>query len=156
MLDNERPWYFSWKMGAILILLVVILVVVWFRFFNYGECSDWDCFNENLGRCDRVKFIGGTDMIFEYAIKGASGGECEVELELLVGELNNQDSIKLERQKMTCMLPKNVVMIPESNIGNCHGLLKEGLQDLIIKKLHVYLVQNLGQINLEMIGLPEE
>ena len=103
-----------------------------------------------------MKFIGGTDMIFEYAIKGASDGECEVELELLVGELNNQDSIKLERQKMTCMLPKNVVMIPESNIGNCHGLLKEGLQDLIIKKLHVYLVQNLGQINLEMIGLPEE
>ena len=67
----------------------------------------------------------------------------------------NQDSIKLESQKMTCMLPKGIVMIPESDIGNCHGMLKEGLQDLVIRKLHTYLVQNLGKLNLEMLGLPE-
>ena len=93
-------------------------------------------------------------MIFEYVIKGVSGGECEVDVELLMGELNNQDSIRLEHQKMTCMLPEKVVMIPESNIGKCHGLLKEGLQDLVIKKLHTYLVQNVGRINLEIIEVP--
>jgi len=46
-------------------------------------------------------------------------------------------------------------MIPESNIGKCTGLLKEGLQDLVIKKLHTYLVQNLGKLNLELVDLPE-
>ena len=139
---------------GIVVLVVVVLVVLGFWFFGYGECDNWDCFNENLRRCDRVKFVGGTDMIFEYVIKGVSGGECEVDVELLMGELNNQDSIRLEHQKMTCMLPEKVVMIPESNIGKCHGLLKEGLQDLVIKKLHTYLVQNLGRINLEIIEVP--
>ena len=153
MLDYyEKPWYFKWKFFLVLfLLLLVVLAVLWFWFFSYGSCDSWECFNEKLRRCDRVRFIGGTDMIFEYSIKGISGGECEVDVELLMGELNNQDSIKLENQKMTCMLPKKVVMIPESNIGRCHGLLKEGLQDLVIKKLHTYLVQNLGEINLEIL-----
>jgi hypothetical protein len=151
----EKPWYYKWKwIVGIAFLIAVLLVFVWFWFFRYGECETWECFNENLRRCDRVSFVGGTDMIFEYTIRGSSGGECEVGVELLMGELNNQDSIKLERQKMTCMLPEKVVMIPESNIGRCHGLLKEGLQDLVIKKLHTYLVQNLGKINLELLEAP--
>ena len=69
--------------------------------------------------------------------------------------MNNADSISLEGQSMTCMLPLGVVMAPESDIGICHGLLKEGLQDLVIRKLHTYLVQNLGRLNLEVAGLPE-
>ena len=56
---------------------------------------------------------------------------------------------------MNCMLPLGVRMIPESDIGNCHGLLKEGLQDIIIKRLHTYLVENIGQINLEVLDVPE-
>jgi hypothetical protein len=151
----EKPWYLKWRfIVGVILLLVVLLVVLWFVFFSYGECGTWECFNENLRKCNRVRFVGGTDMIFEYTVRGSSGGECEVGVELLMGELNNQDSIKLERQKMTCMLPEKVVMIPESNIGRCHGLLKEGLQDLVIKKLHTYLVQNLGKINLELLGVP--
>ena len=148
----EKPWYLKWKfVVGVILLFVVLLFVVWFWFFSYGECETWECFNENLRKCNRVKFVGGTDMIFEYVIRGSSGGECEVGVELLMGELNNQDSIRLENQRMTCMLPGKVVMIPESNIGKCHGLLKEGLQDLVIKKLHTYLVQNLGKINLELV-----
>lgn len=123
-------------------------------FFGYAECESWDCFNSKLEDCSKVKFIGGDDMIFEYVIKGASGGECEVSVQLLQGELNNQDSIKLEMNKMSCYLPEGVVVIPESNIGKCTGLLKEGLQDLVIKKLHTYLVQNLGTLNLEMLDVP--
>ena len=155
MVGYRRPWYYVWMVVLALILLVVLLVVVLAWFLSYGECETWDCFNENLRNCDRVKFVGGTDMIFEYTIKGIYRGECEVDVELLMGELNNQDSVRLEHQMMTCMLPSKVVMIPESNIGNCHGLLKEGLQDLVIRKLHTYLVQNLGQINLEMFEVIE-
>jgi len=94
-------------------------------------------------------------MIFEYNIRGETKGACEVEVELLQGELNNVDSLKLEGQSMTCMLPLGAVVAPESDISICHGLLKEGLQDLVIRKLHTYLVQNLGRLNLEMAGLPE-
>ncbi len=92
-------------------------------------------------------------MIFGYTIVGSSNTGCEVDVQLLQGDLDNSDSAKLEKQKMVCILPKGVVMLPESDIGNCHGLLKEGLQDLIIKKLHTYLVQNIGKINLGMLNV---
>ena len=154
MVGNERKWYFNWKWLAALVILVILIWGAWFVFFSYASCENWDCFNNKLEGCDKVKFIGGDDMIFEYTIRGSSGDECEVGVQLLQGELNNQDSLKLEMHKMTCMLPEGVVMIPESNIGKCTGLLKEGLQDLVIKKLHTYLVQNLGKINLEIVGVP--
>lgn len=150
---NKRG-YFDKRLLIIPAVIVVVSVVL-FLFLRYDECDSWECFNAKLESCSRVKFIGGSKMIFEYTIKGTKNGECEVGVQLLQGELNNQDSIKLEMHKMSCMLPKGVIMIPESDIGNCHGLLKEGLQDLVIKKLHTYLVQNLGRLNLEMLDVSE-
>lgn len=155
MVGEEEKRYFNWKWFVALVVLAVLLWGVWAAFFSYPTCETWDCFNNKLEECNKVKFIGESgSMIFEYTVKGASDGECEVVVQLLKGELNNQDSEKLEMHKMTCYLPQGVVMIPESNIGKCTGLLKEGLQDLVIKKLHTYLVQNLGKLNLEMVDLP--
>jgi len=148
--------YFSWKWFLVLGVLVVLIGGGWFVFFSYAECNSWDCFNGYLVECERVRFVGGSDMFFEYAVEGVSDGQCEVGVTLLQGELDNQDSIKLEGHEMSCLLPRGVVMIPESDIGRCHGLLKEGLQDLVIEKLHTYLVQNLGQINLEVLDAPQD
>ena len=139
----------------ILGVLLVLILGVWVIFFGYAKCETWECFNNHLENCDKVKFVGGTNMIFEYIVEGVSDGKCEVGVRLLQGELDNKDLIKLEMREMTCMLPKGIVMIPESDIGNCHGLLKEGLQDLMIEKLHSYIVQNLGRINLEVLDVPE-
>ena len=155
MAGDDKRRYFSWKWFIVLVVLAVLIWGVWALFFSYGSCKSWECFNVKLEDCNKVKFIGGEEMIFEYTIRGSSDGECEVGVQLLQGELNNQDSIKLEMHKMTCYLPEGVVMIPESDIGKCTGLLKEGLQDLVIKKLHTYLVQNLGKLNLEMLDVPE-
>lgn len=145
---------FIWKWLIVFVVLAVIIYVVWFFFFSYSSCGNWDCFNNRLEKCERVKFIGGTDMIFEYSVLRKSGDSCDVRVELLQGELNNQDSLALEKKEMVCSLPKGVIMLPESNIGYCHGLLKEGLQDLIIKELHSTLVQNLGRLNLEVLDVP--
>ncbi len=154
MKGEVKKKYFSWKWFIGLVILAVLVWGIWFLFFSYEKCNSWSCFNENLENCKKTKFIGERDIIFEYIIRGESGSMCKVDLQLLQGELDNQESIELEMQKMTCMLPLGVVMIPESDIGNCHGILKEGLQDLVIQKLHTYLVQNVGQINLEVLDAP--
>ena len=142
-----------------LILLIVFAITIWAIwkiFFSYTICDNWNCFNSNLRDCTRAKFIGESNgIVFEYIIRGDSNNLCEVNVELLQGKLNNQDSIKLENQEMICRLPRGVVTTPENDIGNCHGLLKEGLQDLIIEKLYTYLVQNLGRINLGVLDIPE-
>lgn len=141
----------GWKLVLSIISIIILSIVIWSLFFRYAECTNWDCFNQHLANCNRAKFIGGTNMIFGYTIIGNSKNGCEVNVKLLQGNLDNSDSKKLENQEMICTLPKGVIMLPESNIGNCHGLLKEGLQDLIIKKLHTYLIKNLGIINLGQI-----
>ena len=154
MKDEVTKERFNWRWLAVFVIFVILAWGIWWLFFSYEECNSWSCFNEHLENCNKAKFIGEKDMIFEYIIRGSSDSGCRVDVQLLQGELNDQDSIKLERQKMICTLPEGVVMIPESDIGNCHGMLKEGLQDLIIRKLYTYLVQNIGKINLEVLDVP--
>lgn len=152
---REESNYSILRWFVILVLIALVAYFVWLMFFSYKECDSWDCFNTRLEDCSRTTFIGGTNMIFEYKIKGESKDSCVVGIELLQGEVNDRDSEKLIGQKMDCSLPSGVVMIPESEILNCHGILKEGLQDLVINKLHTYIVQNLGRINLEVMDAPK-
>ena len=65
--------------------------------------------------------------------------------------LGVQESLSLENKAMVCEVPFGVVILPESDIGACHGLLKEALQDQIIEKLYSYVVSNVGQISLEVL-----
>lgn len=146
---------FGWSKLIAFVLLIAIVWFGWSVFFNYENCKDNACFDSNLKDCSKARFIGGDDMIFEYVIKGERGGECEVVVTLLQGELNNAESVRLENKAMTCFLPLGVVVAPESDISVCHGALKEGLQELIIKKLHTYLVKNLGRLNLELVDIPK-
>ncbi len=152
--EIENSGFSWWKLIAG-IILVGFFLSIWFMFFSYEKCADKVCFEDNLKDCDNALFVSGDDMIFRYVIRGERDGDCLVEVELLRGELNNADSMRLEGHTMECGLPFGVVVAPESDISVCHGLLKEGLQDLVIRKLHTYLVQNLGRLNLEMAGLPK-
>ncbi|MFW5872163.1 MAG: hypothetical protein ACOCUT_03565 [bacterium] len=135
----------------VVIIALIILYFIWARTMYYKECDTWDCFNERLESCKRTSFIGGNKMIFEYKIEGLVDGNCHVRTTLIQGELNNRDSQKLEGNEMVCKIPEGVVIVPESDIDNCNGILKEGLQDLILDKLHTYIVRNMGKINLDLL-----
>ena len=52
---------------------------------------------------------------------------------------------------MECEIPRGMIVLPEDRIDSCHGALKEGLQDMIIQRLHTYILQNLGKINYDAI-----
>ncbi|MFQ5531454.1 MAG: hypothetical protein ACE5ES_02455, partial [Candidatus Nanoarchaeia archaeon] len=56
----------------------------------------------------------------------------------------------LEGLKMTCSLPIGDISSPEDNLKNCQGPLKEELQNLIIQKMHAYILDNLGDIGEEL------
>ena len=42
---------------------------------------------------------------------------------------------------------KGLIVYPEKDLGVCHGRLKEELQGIIIKRLHTYIVDNIGEID---------
>jgi len=56
----------------------------------------------------------------------------------------------MEGKEMVCYLPLGTITSPQGNLANCHGLLKEEMQSLIINRLHNYIVNNLGQISEEL------
>ena len=153
-LRGEKQHFFTWKKLVSVVVILVLAYATWLFFFNYEDCDSFECFTANLESCERARYVGGNKMIFEYTILRATDDKCVVNVELLQGELNNQDSIILEGQEMICKVPKGIVMLPGSDISRCSGALKEGLQDLVIQKIHSYIVQNLGRINLDVLDVP--
>jgi hypothetical protein len=133
------------------ILIVLVLALLWGSLFYYSDCSSEACFQDKMSECRKAKFTSIGQMSFEERIEGRSGDSCIVSVKLLRGDLSDLDSVKLEGKEMRCEIPFGVVLKPESNIADCHGLLKEGLQDLIIARQHKYLVQNVGDINFGLI-----
>lgn len=134
--------------GVVIVSILLILILI----NNYERCNSWDCFNYNLENCKKTKFAGGREMIFGYTINGKNKDTCEIEVVLLQGELTNQETSKLKDFSMTCNIPLGSIILPESDLTNCHGILKENLQEQTIIKLHNYISQNLGQINAEMFS----
>lgn len=140
--------------GKIIFSIILTALIVWLIGLSLqfsSRCEDQNCFDERLKNCHRTTFVGGTqEVVYEYSIEGRSGDFCMVAVELLQGQLNEQNSKILEGKEMTCKIPYGLVIRPESDMKNCHGELKEGLQDIIIENLHSYLIGNLDKINEEL------
>ena len=145
-MDKKKRVILFLRVLIVVTILAIVAVLTWLN-FGFKECVDQACFDKSLEKCQRTVFINEGEMVFEYKIKGVQRESCVVDVELLQADLSNQDSLEVEGDKMTCYLPLGVVSIPEADIGICHGILKEGLQDLMISKLHKYIVQNIGEIS---------
>jgi len=141
------------KKGLILIIIIIIVAIVaaYFTFFYTKKCEDINCFNSALSECEKTSIINDEeDATWFYEIKGKESGECKVYVELLRLKEGTIDIIKLEGKGMDCYLPLGEVSAPQSNLAKCHGLLREEMQEVVIKKLHVYITDNLGQIGEEL------
>lgn len=132
----------------VFLIAIALILSVYFTFFSVGSCDTVQCFNKALAKCSRVKFANiQEEATWLYAIKGSKGDKCVVDVKTT--NLRLEEAKKIENKDMLCYLPRGMVIPPESELDNCHGLLKEGLQDIIIEKLHVYIVQNIGKISEE-------
>jgi hypothetical protein len=150
---KKRSFDIEDKTKKILILsliVVAVLLTAYLNFFDYTKCNDLVCFNTHLARCKKATFTNTQeDSTWFYAIKGTSKDKCVVYVKNVDIKLKEASSIK--DKEMLCYLPRGMVTQPESDLDECHGLLKEALQDIIIKQLHVYIVQNIGQIKESII-----
>src|SRR3989338_2722717 len=87
-----------------------------------------------------VILIAAIYFTFFYSYK------CKIEVKLLQIKKGDLSFSKLEGSSMNCYVQAGSTVAPESDLSNCHGDLKEGLQETIINKLHKYIVNNLGEI----------
>lgn len=131
----------------IMILTIIIFIVVYFFFFT-KQCTDSACFSQSLVKCSRVNFIKeDSKASWSYTIEGASGKDsCIVKIELLKMNSGTIEIEDLQGTEMTCIVNKGDTIAPEENMKTCSGPLKEKLQEIIIERMHSYLLKNLGEI----------
>lgn len=131
----------------ILIIAIIAFIIIFFLFFPKA-CNDNACFVESLADCDRVSFLKeDSNASWYYIVNGRYNKDsCKVKVKLLRLNQGTIDIEDLEGSEMTCIVSPIDSMPPEENIKNCNGLLREKLQEIIIQRMHNYLLKNLGQI----------
>jgi len=136
------------KRVLIIGFVLIILGLITFNYFYYAKCSNEECFTNSLIKCKKTYYLNEQEnLIMNYKILGKNSDKCNVEVKILKIKLGNVDLINLENKGMICNLPLGLLTTPETNINDCHGELKEEMQNIIIKRMHTEIIENLGNIN---------
>lgn len=139
------------KVILLIVIIVIAVIAVYLTFVYARPCSDKACFESSMQNCQRVSFIDdAADATWRYQIKGKDKDSCNIEVSLLYLKQGTSDMSILQDKNMICEIPLGVVGSPQENLQRCHGSLKEMLQEMIIKKLHNYITENLGEIKQEL------
>ena len=111
------------------------------------QCQNYECWQKYMSRCSKASFVNEEpEASWQYAVLGKSGNQCNIEVKLLMAKKGELRINELVGQEMICSYPIGSVAYAEKDLSKCHGLLKEGLQNVIINKLHTYLLENLGKV----------
>jgi hypothetical protein len=164
-LSNRRRGFFKSqgydriqrRLGFALIILMIALVGFssYFLFFYARPISTSEGFVKAMEGCKRVSWVReDSQATWAYTITGnAVGDACDVKVQLLEMKEGTLDSEKLQGKEMTCVILKTETKFPEKDIFKCNGELKEKLQDIIIQRMHNYLLKNVGEIKDEFESL---
>lgn len=131
----------------VILTLVVLSAIIYFTFFFSYRCDSAECFIPKHEACTRSTYESTVDgATWLYKVMGKESGMCKVQATMLRISEGSLEQESLEGKSMICLMQIGDTSNPESSIGDCHGLLKEGLQEIIIKKLHQYVLDNLKEI----------
>jgi hypothetical protein len=101
--------------------------------------------------CDKAVYISNTDSaVWEYKILGTKISECIINTKIIQLKQGQTELLSLEGKSMDCYVPLGFSGSPNQNLASCHGILKEEMQDLLIKRLHLYVVEHIGEISEEL------
>lgn len=142
---RSRSMYIS-----ILLIIVVAsgIAAFYMSFYKTDRCNSFECFQQEMRECKKVSYINDDSQAsWEYSIVGKKERLCMVRVELVNAKEGSLEIDKLIGDDMLCGYPIGVGTYPEKDLKRCHGALREGLQEIMIKKLHTYIIENLGQIN---------
>ena len=139
------------KFVVVAIIFLAILIVVYYFFVYTEKCENENCFNEHLTKCRKTKWLNDAEeATWMYTIKGYFKKSCEVEVKVLNIKQGKLDIKEAEGKSMNCYISPGIIVKPAENIEYCTGELKEEMQDIIIKRMHSYILENLGEISEEL------
>jgi len=149
---SESLGFFNLKKMFFLFFIILIVSILvfgsYFLFFYSKACPDMACFIKAMEKCNKV-YVTKQDVNsdWKYRIIGSGFEEsCRVRITLLKIKQGSIDGEKLQGKEMVCDLLKGDSQYPEKDLSRCTGQLKEEMQDLIIQRMHKYLLQNIGEV----------
>lgn len=132
------------------IIFILLLASLYLFYVNLKTCPNEECFSESLVKCARTYFINDAEnTITEYKIQGIAAEGCKINVKLLQVKKGSVELAELEGEEMVCYTKLGTLSAPEADLSKCHGLLKEEIQDMIIKRMHAQIVENIGKISEE-------
>lgn len=142
------------KVKTVLLIVIASLVLIaglgllYINFVHTEKCETFECFQKNMDVCSRAEYVNEEpDASWRYTITGFGLTSCNVNVELLQAKKGELGIEELSGLSMDCEYQKGFSGYPEGDLGKCHGILKEALQEKIIEKLHKYVLENLGKID---------
>lgn len=139
------------RISLIILGIIILINAVYFSLFFYKKCDDVKCYISNQEACKKVKFVKESDdVVWLYRINGKNLGKCEIDVRILQVKKGEMERKNLEEKSMLCELDIGTRSMPETDISKCSGKLKEEMQNLIIQKLHFYIIENVGEIGEEL------
>lgn len=133
---------------ALIIIVIASIVYLGYLFIYQAEkCENLSCFQEALETCKKVFFIReDPSAVWRYEVLNGKDNTCNIEVVLLKmseGEIVVED---LQGKSMVCEVHKGGDKFPEKDMLRCSGVLREELQEILIQRMHNYLLKNIGEI----------
>ena len=157
-ISKEAEKFFLKPKGIIILLLIIIAIagiaIATYSLLTYKKvCDDEVCFAEALTNCSKAIYLSNNqETVVRYTILGASEKTCLVNVEMLQIKQGFLQVESMVGKEMVCTAPLGVYILPDENIKNCHGLLKEEIQDILLQRLYSQIAQNIEQIGKEIAG----
>ncbi len=131
-----------------ILAIILIIVGVYFTWFFQYNCTSMECFQAYQVQCAKANVIRETDSTsWNYIIKGKQNNLCVIEASVLRVKEGQADRLNLQGTSMDCSLPIGSKIFPESDLDRCHGILKEEIQQIIIKNAHAQILANIGKVS---------
>lgn len=156
--SKEAEKFFLKPKGIIILVLIFIaivgIVIAAYSIAIYKKvCGDEICFAEALTNCSKAVYLSNNqETVVRYTIQGVSEKTCLVNVEMLQIKQGSLQVESMVGKEMVCAAPLGVYIMPDENIKNCHGLLKEEIQDILLQRLYSQIAQNIEQIGKEIAG----
>lgn len=139
---------YKWQIILGLLVLIAVVASLYFTFAKPINCDTYQCFQDNMASCTKATYINEEpEASWRYTITGSENSECNIEVILLQAKKGDLELDLLRGYGMECKYPLGITTYPDSDLGACSGKLKEKLQDIVIKKLYSYIIDNLGELD---------
>jgi hypothetical protein len=133
------------------LIIIFLALAVFFGNFFYTNCQTFECFQSHEFNCDKAQFVRDTDTTtWHYKIKGEKDSQCIVETTVLAVKEGSINRKSLEDKSMICSLSLETKILPESDLSKCHGILKEEIQQIMIKNAHSQILANINKLSEEL------